>query len=116
MACFHFALRWLSALRVLLVGDVVEPRDDLALFVGFLHGDVGHEPVGCGAVPVLLVRLDVNDVTGTDLLDLTSASCDESFAVGDVKRLAFRVCVPCGTRAWSGAEVGAADGGLCGVV
>src|SRR5207302_8964177 len=48
---------WPSAVRVLLVGDVVEPGHDLTLFVRFLDRDVGHEPVGGRAVPVLFVRL-----------------------------------------------------------
>src|SRR4051794_39186485 len=67
------ASRRLSALRVLLVGDVLEPGDDLPLSIGFLHGDVSHEAVGSRAVPVHFVRLDVNDVTRPDLLDLTIA-------------------------------------------
>ena len=62
-------LVWPSALRgVLLVGDVLEPGHDLAAVVGFLDGDVGHEPAGGGAVPVLLAGLDVDDVAGADLL------------------------------------------------
>ena len=76
---------------VLLVGDVVEPGHDLAVVVGLLDGDVRHEPVGGGAVPVLLVRLDVDDVAGTDLLDVAAAAGDVPDPVGDVERLALGV-------------------------
>src|SRR4051794_41753344 len=103
---------WLSALRVFLVGDVVEPGDDLTLLVRLLHCDVGHEPVGSRAVPVLFAGLDVDDVAGPNLLDLAAATCDEADAVGDVQRLASRVRVPGGTRTWSKPDVGAADRGL----
>jgi hypothetical protein len=48
----------------------------LALFNGFLHGDVRHEPfTGC-AVPMLLARLDIDDVTRSDLLNLTASPRD----------------------------------------
>src|SRR4051794_4214751 len=30
-----------------------EPGDDFTVLIGFLHGDVGHEPVWGGSVPVL---------------------------------------------------------------
>jgi len=56
-----------SACGVVLVGDVLEPGDDLTVFVGFLQRDVRHEPVRGGAVPVFLARLDVNDASGPDL-------------------------------------------------
>jgi hypothetical protein len=55
---------------VFLVGHVFEPGHDLALVVGLLYGDVGHEPAGGGTVPVLLAGLDVDDVPGADLLRL----------------------------------------------
>src|SRR3954447_19956511 len=58
------------------------------------------------------VRLDIDDITGPDLLDLPAASGDESDAVGDVQRLALRVCVPCGPCAGGEAKVGAPDRGL----
>ena len=76
---------------VLLVGDVVEPGHDLAVLVGFLDGDVGHEPVGGGSVPVLLAGLDVDDVAGADLLDAPGARVATADAVGDVEGLALGV-------------------------
>ena len=89
-----------------------EPGDDFAALVGFLHGQVGHEPVRGGAVPVLLAGFDVNDVARADLSDTAGAGGDESDAVGDVQRLAFGVVVPGGARAGGEADVGAADGRL----
>jgi hypothetical protein len=62
---------------------VVEPSHDLAVLIGFLHGDVGHVAVGSRAVPVLFARLDVDDITGTDLLDAVTC-CNEADAVSDV--------------------------------
>src|SRR5437016_1856339 len=54
---------------VLLVGDVLAPRDGAALVVDLLHREVGHEAVGGGAVPVLLARLEEDPITRPDGLD-----------------------------------------------
>src|SRR3954462_5517034 len=43
---------------VLLVGHLLPPGDRAAGLVLLLHGDVGHEPVGGGAVPVRLAGLE----------------------------------------------------------
>src|SRR4051794_35875971 len=43
---------------VLLVGDVLAPGDGAAGLVLLLHGDVGHEAVRGGAVPIVLARLE----------------------------------------------------------
>ena len=62
-------------------------------------------------MPVFLVRFDVDDVAGPDLLDRSAASAHVADAVGDVEGLALGVGVPGGAGA--GAEpVGAADRGL----
>ena len=97
---------------VLFVGDVVEPGDHLAPVVGFLDGDVRHEPVGGGAMPVLLVRLDVDDVAGADLLNGAAATGDVPDPVGDVDRLALGGGLARSPGARGEADVGAADGGL----
>lgn len=57
----------------LVVGDMIEPRHDLALRICLLDGDVRHEAVRSCAVPVLLTRLDVDGVTRTDFLQLWAA-------------------------------------------
>src|SRR4051794_2288059 len=54
---------------VLLVGHVLTPGDRVAGLVVLLHGDVGHEAVGAGAVPVVLPRLEEDAVAGPNLLD-----------------------------------------------
>jgi hypothetical protein len=94
---------------VFVVGDVVEPGHELPVLVGFLDGDVRHEAVRRRAVPVLLARLDVDDVAGPDFLHRTPASCDQADAVGHVQRLAFRVVVPGSAGAGSEPDVRAAD-------
>src|SRR3954462_8291507 len=98
--------------EVFVVGDVSEPGDDLSVVVGFLDGDVGHEPVGCGAVPVLLAGFDVAHVAGAHLLGGAAAVGGIGDAVGDIQRLTAGVSVPGGAGARGEADVGAADGGL----
>jgi len=91
---------------------VIEPGDDLSVVVGFMDSDVGHEPVGCGAVSVLLARFDAGHVAGAHLLGGATSAGDVADAVGDVQRLAAGVGVPGGAGAGGEADVGAADGGL----
>ena len=70
-------------------------------------GDVGHEVLVVGTVPVLLtVGREVN-VAGTELHDALAACLDETAAFGDVERLAAFVGVP--GRAGAGGEVHCAD-------
>src|SRR3954468_16084639 len=87
-----------SAAGVLVVGDVVEPGHDPPVGVGLLDGDVGHEPVRGGSVPVLLAGFDVDHVAGSDLLNAVVGG-DEADAVGDVEGLALGVVVPGGAGA-----------------
>ena len=42
--------RWSGA--VVVVGDMLAPRDGAALVVNLLHREVGHEAVGAGTLPV----------------------------------------------------------------
>ena len=79
---------------VLLVADVLTPRDGAALLVDLLHREVGHEAVGGGAVPVVLARLEEHPVAGADHLDLPAAALAEADALGDVDGLAVGVGVP----------------------
>jgi hypothetical protein len=99
---------------VLLVGDVLAPVDGAAGVVGFLHGDVGHEALGSGAVPVLLAGLEVDAIAGCDDLDGAAFALAEADALGDVDRLPEGVGVP--GRARAGREVhrgGAKPGRPC---
>src|SRR5205085_10051925 len=67
---FRGSAPWSSShTLVLLVGDVLTPRDGVADLVVLLHGDVDHEPVGGGAAPVVLTGLEEHAVAGTDFLD-----------------------------------------------
>ena len=91
---------------------MIEPRDDFSVVVGFLDGDLGHGPVGCGAVPVLLAGLDVDGVARAHLLDGAAAACDVADAVGDIQRLTAAESAPGSAGARREADVGAADGGL----
>ena len=68
---------------VLGVGDVICPVRFGAFNSGrFGDGQVSHEVVGCGAVPVPLLRRGVDDVSGPDLLDLAAAGLHETLAFG----------------------------------
>jgi hypothetical protein len=91
---------------VLLVGDVDSPRRAVPFRVDLEHGEVGHEPVRRGAVPVLLARLEVHPIAGADHFDRAAAPLREPDALEDVDRLAVRVRVPRG--ACTGREVDAA--------
>src|SRR3954470_11796771 len=88
---------------VLLVGDMLAPGDGAAGVVGFLHGEVGHEPVGGGAVPVVLAGLEVHAIAGLDDLDRPAFALAAADALGDEDRLAVRVRMPGGPGA--GGEV-----------
>src|SRR5215213_2758776 len=63
---------------VLLIGDVLAPRDGAALIVDLLHRYVGHEAVGGSAVPVVLVGLEEDAVARADHLDGIAAALAES--------------------------------------
>src|SRR5207244_7541845 len=60
----------------------------------FVDGEVNHEPVGRGAVPVLLVGLEQHSVTGPDDLDRPAAALAQADALGDEGGLAQWVTVP----------------------
>ena len=57
---------------------------------------MGHEVVGCRAVPVLFVGCNADHVTGVDADEWSAAGLDEAFAFGDEERLAESVPVPGG--------------------
>src|SRR3954452_1955139 len=84
---------------VLVVADVLAPRDRAARVIVLLHGDVRHEPVPGGAVPVILARLEEDAVAGADLFDRAALALAAADALGDEDRLAVRVGVPGGARA-----------------
>src|SRR5262249_33909849 len=83
-----------STPAVLLVGDEVAPLG-FGAFLGRLpHGDVRHEVVGRGAVPVPFARRGTHGVPGPDVDDLAAAGLDQAPAFGDVYGLAHGVAVP----------------------
>jgi hypothetical protein len=51
-------------LAVLVVGDMFAPGSPVAVVVDLKHGEVGHEAIWGGAVPVLLAGLEEDRVTG----------------------------------------------------
>jgi hypothetical protein len=57
---------------------VLAPGDGAARVVGLLHRDVGHEALGGGAVPVVLVGLEEDAVAGADNLDLSAPALAEA--------------------------------------
>src|SRR2546421_301208 len=95
---------------LLLVGGLVfllphrfEPRGGVAA-VGkaFEHGEVAHEGVAGGAMPVVLVGWADDRVAGTDAQDRAVSGTDESDAFGDVQGLADGVAGPVGVGAPGG--------------
>src|SRR6185295_17540168 len=84
---------------VLLVADVLAPGHGAAGLVVLVHGDVGHEAVRGGAVPVVLARREEHAVAGADLFDRAAFALAAADALGDEDRLAVRVGVPGGARA-----------------
>src|SRR3954449_400980 len=103
MAAAPVVLNRGSGGAVLLVADVLAPGDGAARLVVLLHGDVGHEAVGGGAVPVVLAGLEEDAVAGPDDLDRAALALAEAGTLGDVDGLAVRMGVP--RRARSRREV-----------
>src|SRR2546427_147200 len=84
---------------VLLVGDVFEPIDGLAIEV-LLHGDVCHRRCWRRAMPVLFARRKPHDVARANLFNGSAPPLDASGPGGHDQRLAERMGVPGGARAW----------------
>src|SRR3954451_12580756 len=93
----------LSTGGVLLVADVLAPGHRAAALFVLLHGDVDHEAVRRGAVPVVLAGLEEEPVAGKDLLDGAALALAEPDALGDEDRLPVRMRVP--RRPGAGGEV-----------
>src|SRR5581483_2156589 len=88
-----------SPSSVLLVGDVLEPVDRLAIEL-LLHGDVRHGRAGRGAVPVLFAGGKPHDVTGANLFNRSAPALDAAAPGGHDQRLAERMSVPGCACAW----------------
>src|SRR5262249_21877550 len=83
---------------VLLVGDVLEPFNVLAVEV-FLQGDMHHVGIRAGAVPVLLAGRDPHGIARPNFPDRRAPELHPADAGNDVQGLAERVGVPGGPRA-----------------
>ena len=94
---------------VLRVRDGLAESAGAAVLVELLDGDVGHEPVRGGAVPVVLPGFEEHAVAGPDLLDGTALALSAPDAFGDVDGLSVWVGVPMGTCAGSEVNEPAAD-------
>src|SRR4051795_874560 len=68
---------------VLLVADVLAPGHGRARLVVLVDGDVSHEAVGGGAVPVVLAGLEEDAVAGPDLLDRPAFALAPADALDD---------------------------------
>src|SRR5947209_19206317 len=88
---------------------MLAPCDGAAALIGLLDGDVGHEAVRGGAVPVVLARFEVDAVARADLLDGTVLALAAADPLGDVDGLTVRVGVPGGPGA--GREMDERGGG-----
>src|SRR3982750_2331658 len=88
-----------SPSSVLLVGDVFEPIDGLAIEL-LLHGDVRHRRGRRRAVPVLFARGEPHHVAGANLFNGSAPALDAAEPGCHDQRLAERMGVPGGARAW----------------
>src|SRR3954469_11605006 len=88
-----------SPSSILLVGDVFEPIHRLAIEL-LLHGDVRHRRRWRRAVPVLFARGEPHDITGPNLFNGSAPALDAAGPGGHDQRLAERMGVPGGARAW----------------
>jgi hypothetical protein len=79
---------------VLIVANVFTPVGSDVLVVDFVEREVNHQPGGGGAVPVLLVGLDVDAVARADHFDRAAAALDQSDPLGDEEALSKGVTVP----------------------
>jgi len=81
---------------IFLVGDVLAPVWFRLLVAGngLGNGQMRHEVVGCGAMPMPLIGRRVDNVACADLDDLTTPGLDEALSLGDIEGLADRVGVP----------------------
>src|SRR4051794_10355957 len=101
--------QWSWCGGVLLVGDVLAPGHRAAGLVVLLHGDVDHEAIRGGAVPVVLSRLEEDAVAGADDLDGAALALAEPDALGDEDRLAVRMGVPGGAGARREVDAGGGE-------
>ena len=69
---------------VFAVGDVLEPCDDVTMFIRLLHGDMGHAMVFISPMPMLLSWLDIYDISRPDSFRRAPAATDIANAVGDI--------------------------------
>jgi hypothetical protein len=74
--------------------------DDCVLLVGFVDGEVDHEPRGRCAVPVLLVVLEQHPVAWADDLDRPASALAQADAFGYEDGLTQWVAVPVGAGTW----------------
>src|SRR5204862_5458910 len=88
-----------SPSSVLLVGDVFEPVDRLAIEL-LLDGDVRHGRCWRRAVPVLFARGKPHDVTGANLFNGSAPALDAAEPGCHDQRLAERMSVPGSACAW----------------
>src|SRR5215469_7667268 len=84
---------------VLLVRDLFEPLDSLAI-ERFLNRDVRHGNRWARAVPMLLAGLEPHHIARPDFFAGAAPFLGPAESGQDNERLAKRVCMPCGSRAW----------------
>ena len=90
--------RWLGRASVLLIADLFQPVDYLAVLL-FLNGDVRHARGRRGSMPVFLAGREPDHITRPNFLDRAAPALCQTAASGDDKSLAERVRVPCRSRA-----------------
>jgi len=90
----HFTFQKLSELLpVLVVADLFHPVDDFPV-ESLLNGDVGHRHSQACAVPMLLSRLEPDDIARPDLFDRAAPSLDKANTGCNEQRLPKRMRMP----------------------
>src|SRR3954468_9156294 len=87
-----------SAAFVLIVGDVFEPFDSLAIEL-LLQGNVRHRVCRRRPMPMLFARRKPDNVTRPDLFDRSAPGLRAAAPVSGDERLPERMGVPQGGRA-----------------
>ena len=98
--------RWLGRASVLLIADLFQPVDYLAVLL-FLNGDVHHRRGRRGPMPMLLAGRKPDYIAGPNFFDWTGPALGASAASRDDENLAERMRVPGSSRARLEGDAGA---------
>lgn len=91
---------------VLVIDDMLAPSRALTSAADLKHGEMGHEAIRSGTVPVLFAWLEKDAIPRINHLDLPAAALRAADPLADMDSLAMRVGIP--RRSGARREVNAA--------